>query len=817
MKKSILLSILVFIVSAPQINSQKLIKNSMVTGICYAGNKVKKIYIPPPEKFLQKGGVLKEKATVKVYYSGTPANIVTAVDFAAAVLETILPSDAYMTVAVSTGSLTSDVLANSSTSGLAGGWAIDALDPNAFYPVALAEKIYGESLNDDLSGDIVLTINTDVNWYTGTDGNTPISQYDLVTVVLHELLHGLGLFDSMSGDASTGSWGFSNIPVIYDSFIENQAGNKLIDTLIFINPSVELKNELTGGHLYLNGPLLKDLTSGQRARIYAPSTYDPGSSISHLDEDTTPDSSALMTPFIDKGEAIHNPGKLIMSILGDLGWVNTRFIHEKPADTEEHLSQIAITAAIVSDTTFERNKVGLVWSFDGFSTYDTVYMSSPQLNDTFTVTIPIPYFDANLEYYMFVRDHFLRIYRSPSYVDEFRYSVRIGMDTVKPVMVHTPVEYYFEKVDTITFEAQVADNIGIDTVYAEYLVNEGASGYIGLKAGDNYSYTASLKAGSLSLQGGDSIRYRIIARDKASVPNTKTVPENGYFTIRIEDISSVVSGYSTDFTDASGDFFNIGFEIVKPNNFLNYGLHSEHPYVSPETNDGKLNFSAMLRHPVIFDANGMIISFMELVLVEPGEDGSVYGSEDFYDYVIIEGSKNYGKTWFPLTDGYDSRYIKSWETAYNSSITGNNSTYVGKESMMLKHIIFPKTSSSISGGDTMMVRFRLFSDPFANGWGWAIEDFHIGPLIDRIEKTSYETAVVYPNPGKGLFKIKDLEISGRQVRYEVYSSTGVRIKTDITNGSEELAIDISGQPSGLYFIVVRSATGSKIHKYTLIK
>ena len=35
-------------------------------------------------------------------------------------------------------------------------------------------------------------------------------------------------------------------------------------------------------------------------------------------------------------------------------------------------------------------------------------------------------------------------------------------------------------------------------------------------------------------------------------------------------------------------------------------------------------------------------------------------------------------------------YIPSWESAYNSSIDANgNSTYVGKESMMVKHTIFP--------------------------------------------------------------------------------------------------------------------------------
>ncbi len=814
MKKLFLLSGLIILASAP-LRSQELVKNSLVTGICYAGNKVKKIYIPPPEKFLRKDGS-KTGAAINVYYTATPANYITAVDFAVSILESLLPEDVNIAVMVTAESMTSGVLANSGTGGLAGGWAIDALDPNAWYPVALAEKIYGESINDDLTGDIFLTISTDANWYLGTDGNTPDFQYDLVTVVIHELIHGLGFFDTMSADASTGSWGIVSIPVIYDTFIENLLGNKLIDTLKFENPSVELKNEITSGQLYFNGPLQKNANSGVSVKIYAPSTYDPGSSISHLDENT-PDPNALMTPFIDKGEAIHDPGQLTMSMLGDMGWINTRFVHVNPPDTEEHLSQIEISATIVSDTLYERNKVGLVWSFDEFNTSDTVYMDSPESNDTFTATIPVPFFDTKLEYYMFVRDHFLRMYRSPSYIDEFRYSVRIGMDTIKPVIVHTPVEYYFEKIDTIRFEARAADNIEIDTVYAEYRVNDGISMFAGLTAGENNSYTGAIKAGPLSLQGGDSVLYRIIARDKASVPNIKMVPENGFFSIRIEDISTVVSSYSTDFTDASGDFFNIGFEISKPENFSNYGLHSEHPYESPETDGGKLDFSAMLRHPVKYDANGMIISFVEVALIEPGEEGSIYGTDDFYDYVIIEGSKNYGKTWFPLVDGYDSRYVKSWETAYNSAISGMNSTFEANQSMLLRHIIFPKVSDYISGGDTMMVRFRLFSDPYANGWGWVIEDFHIGPLIDRIEKTNYEPAIVYPNPGKGLLMIRDTEISGRQFRYDVYNSSGARIKTGLADGSEILTIDISDQPSGMYFIVLHRATGNSVLKYTLIK
>jgi len=803
--------------SALQLHSQDLLKNSRITGVCYAGNKVKRIYIPPPKSFFQNEALKGNRGSITVYYTDVPAWGRTVVNYAVSILESLLPPDTKITAMVTAASMTSGVLANSSPGAFADGRDIDALYPDAYYPLALAEKIYGEELNHEMSGDIYININTDVNWYVGTDGNTPITQYDLLTVIIHEFIHGLGFFDSMYADASSGSWGADSRPVVYDTFVENLDGNKLIDTLLFLNPSAELKEQITSGAVYFNGPVLRSYNSGKRVKLYAPPTYDAGSSIAHLDEEATPDIDALMTPFIDKGEAIHNPGQMTMSMLNDLGWINTRIVHENPPDTEEHLPDIDISVSIVSDTTYNRDKVGLVWSFDEFNTCDTVYMTSPLSDDNFSSTVLIPSYETKLEYYMFVEDHFLRMYRFPSYISEYHYDVNIGLDTVKPVITHTPAEYYFDKVDTIRFEAQASDNVGIDTVYIEYKLNDGPGMFTGLKASDETDFSTTINASALSLQGGDSLCYRIIAYDKASVPNMKMIPDEGFYSVNIEDISTVVESYSTDFSDATDDFFNMGFEIAKPYNFSDYGLHTEHPYESPEISGEERNFSAMLRHPVKFDANGMIISFMELVLVEPGEEDSEFGSEDFYDYVVVETSGDYGKTWHSLFNGYDSRYIEAWETAYNSSVDGMNSTYLGKESMMIRRTMFPKPSSYISQGDTILIRFRLFSDPYANGWGWAIEDFHIGPVIDQIENTAFETAVAYPNPGKGLVMIKNPESAGMPYSYDIYNSAGARIMTGLTEGGEILTIDITDQPQGIYFIVLQRNNSRRIIKYALIK
>ena len=819
-KLAFFFSCYLFIISVYQIQAQGLKSNSAVTGVCYAGNKVNKIYIPPPKVFRENKG-FKGGGSIIVYYNGFPEQEKAAMEYAISILKAMLPSDAKLTIKAYWKKITSSgVLGNSRITGFAAGWGINAQKPFVFYPVALAEKIAGKSLNEDEEGDIELVLNSSISWYLGTDGNTPVKKYDLVTVILHEICHGLGFFDSMDtdDDVTVGFYGIGTIPIIYDTFVENLTEKKLTDTLLFDNNSVNLLEEFTGSQLYFNGPLVDRYTLRTRARLYAPATWDPGSSISHLDEVRTLPVNSLMTPYIDLGEAIHDPGKLTFSMLGDLGWVNTRTVHNTPKDTEEHLSEIQISANIKSDTLYNHNKVGLVYSFDKFETSDTLLMNSPASNDSFTSTLTIPSYNIRLDYYMFVEDDFLRLYNSPSLAEKFPYSIYIGIDTVKPEISHIPNEFFFEKIDSIKFEASVTDNLGIDTTYIEYRINNGTSKYFGLSPGNKDLFSKIFNVKSELLGGGDSIQYRIFAIDKAAIPNISILPKSGYYTIDIEVINSVVKSYSTDFTDAFDDFYYSGFEIAKPLNFSSYALHSKHPYQSPEEDNKTLNFSATLRHPVIFDATGMVITFRELVLVEPGEEGSLFGSTDFYDYVILEGTKDFGKNWFILTNGYDSRIISSWETAYNSSIDGQNSTYQGKESMLLKHTIYPRVSDKISSGESLMIRFRLFSDPYANGWGWVIDDLQINPLVDQVEEVTSEPLILYPNPGNGLITIKNSAIkNGKPVRFSVYNSAGICIINNHLINESESGIDISGYPSGFYLIIIYQENGIKTVKYSLIK
>lgn len=832
MKKLVSISI-IFCFILP-LYGQSYVRNTSVTGICYAGKNINRVYIPPPSAFFKKGRAT-GGASITVYYTGFTTQAKNAMDYAVGILESVLPQDTKFSIAATWEKITTaGVLAHSSITAFIGGYSINAREPLSYYPIALAEKIGGNALNDQLLGDISLSVNSSVNWYYGTDGN-PANKYDLVTVILHEICHGLGFFDSYSIQGTTGFYGIGSIPMIYDTFVENSSGNRLTDTLRFLNNSDDLKTILTGNQIYFNGPLLKKYTTAsnyllQKAKLYAPSVFDEGSSISHLDEQlpvingVAQQRDGLMTPFISMGEAIHDPGKYTMSILGDIGWINTRIFHNQTGDTERHLNNILLSAVINSDTTYNHDRVGVVYSHDNFLTSDSLFLSPDYTGNTYTTTLEIPYYNFDLQYYFFAEDVFKRLYRSPSmykdspHLKNSRYHVYIGTDTVKPVIQHTPVSYYLQTADSLKFDATVTDNLGLGSVSVEYSVNNGQPSFINLHRGSTGSYRNGLNAKMLQLKGHDSIKYRFIATDTARIPNIRIKPGTGYFVTGIEEISSTLPSYTTDFSGSSSDFFNIGFQVTKPEGFTKYGLHSKHPYESPEDNNKTINYTSILRHPLKFNESGILINYNELVLIEPGESGSVFGSSSFYDYVIPEGSRDFGKTWFSLTDGYDSRLYDSWESAYNTNIVGNNSVFIGTEAMMKNHTFLCKPSDKIATGDTLLLRFRLFSDPFANGWGWAIEDLKITPLVDAVAKVEAKKINIYPNPGNGLIRISsDLNVSQNKVTCKIFNSSGICVLNNQLSELSGNSLDLSGYPAGIYIILFYTDTGIVSFKYTLVK
>jgi hypothetical protein len=254
-----------------------------------------------------------------------PAGSQAAFEYATNLWGTLLNSSVPIKIDACWASLGEGVLGHSATDSFYRNFT-GAPQANTCYSVAVANAISGADQNgSDPEMHIAYSSSSSFTWYFGTDGNPPMNQYDFVSVVLHEIAHGLNFAGSMRVSSGQGSWGcrdYPNLPVIYDRFTQNGSGQALIDTGLFPNPSAQLAAQLTSNNVYFNGTYANAANGGQRPKLYAPSAWQPGSSYAHLDEIFNGTPNALMTYSLDDGEALHDPGPVTCGIFRDLGWQN---------------------------------------------------------------------------------------------------------------------------------------------------------------------------------------------------------------------------------------------------------------------------------------------------------------------------------------------------------------------------------------------------------------------------------------------------------------------------------------------------------------
>jgi hypothetical protein len=196
--------------------------------------------------------------------------------------------------------------------------------PNTWYVQALANSLFGGDLAPG-SNDIQAQFNSAVGttcpfpnvWYYGLDGNAPANRIDFVTVLLHELGHGLGFLTFV--DLGTGAK-LLNSNDAYMRFLENHATGELYPEMTNAERVAASKST---GNLHWTGPNVVagggGLTAGRHAsghvQMYAPNPQQPGSSVSHYDTALFPDE--MMEPFYTGPS--HDVG-LTLELFADLGW-----------------------------------------------------------------------------------------------------------------------------------------------------------------------------------------------------------------------------------------------------------------------------------------------------------------------------------------------------------------------------------------------------------------------------------------------------------------------------------------------------------------
>jgi hypothetical protein len=164
-------------------------------------------------------------------------------------------------------------------------------------------------------------------FYYGFDHSYSRSTYaaDLLEVVLHELGHGLGFvsFVNKDGTAITDRNGTDHIG-IFDTFVFDETQGRFWSSM---SAAERATSALNDGNLVWNGAnvnnqlgmLTAGVTSGQHVRLYAPATWDDGSSVSHWDDTASP--NLLMEPFATGSTKGYTD--LTTCVLYDIGWTGS--------------------------------------------------------------------------------------------------------------------------------------------------------------------------------------------------------------------------------------------------------------------------------------------------------------------------------------------------------------------------------------------------------------------------------------------------------------------------------------------------------------
>lgn len=386
--------------------------------ICPADPKTYDTFVSPRKAIsnAQARGLSKSKtADIVVDYNGFTPEAQTAFQYAVDIWASLLKSPVTIYVNANFTDLGEGVLGSAGPTSFVTNFH-GAPSDTSFYPIPLAEKLAGYSLNAPGDPDITSNFSSSFNFYFGLDGNPPAGQYDFVSIVLHELGHGLGFTGAVSFNTQNniGSWdlGTTEKPSIYTSYVE--AGNgDLITDLPF--ESLETGEAFISNNLFFNG-LLSASKLGSRPKLFAPTTWNGGSSYSHLDENTYPagNPNSLMSPQFGAGEAIHDPG-VSLDIFADMGWVHTYLIHENENQLTNNISEpFLINLSVTSDITYKLLEPVVVYTTSTFESADTILMADTGDGVNFEASIPNPGNSAVIKYYFSgITDGTSRNYTSP--------------------------------------------------------------------------------------------------------------------------------------------------------------------------------------------------------------------------------------------------------------------------------------------------------------------------------------------------------------------------------------------------------------------
>ncbi|MEL6535176.1 MAG: T9SS type A sorting domain-containing protein [Bacteroidota bacterium] len=283
----------------------------------------------------------------------------------------------------------------------------------------------------------------------------------------------------------------------------------------------------------------------------------------------------------------------------------------------------------------------------------------------------------------------------------------------------------------------------------------------------------------------------------------------GSFQVDMISIKDPVSAFS-DSLDGNPDlnYYRQGFETDSQPAVDGNALHSAHPY-SPNSMS-----QVMLGVPLVLASGASTLEYSDIALVEPGDDFD----ELYYDFVAVEAAK------YPFVDGqpawyrmtrYDARQHADWLSLYDDDTDPTAQDFKTQSIDLLDNTVF-------ASGDTVVVRFALYSDPELEGYGWVIDNIRFN-REDEVLSVNHAEAFdfsVYPNPSRGEVINVSYEVEGKaNVRVELFDQMGRSVKTLLQEsqapGVYQKQFATSGLKPGVYYCQLQIGQDKATHKWVI--
>lgn len=182
--------------------------------------------------------------------------------------------------------------------------------------VAYAQGLYNFLTRTDLAGatltlSVEMNTNATVKW-NYTNSTPAAGEYSWQDVIMHEVGHSMGFFDTLNKDGSF-----------------TQGAPSIFETLSFYNGAAlstydqaTRAQAIISNNVFWNGQFGLGANSGTPIKLFTPNPYQNGSTYSHLDPSQT-GKGGLYFPTLADGTYFPGPTQQEMAIFHDIGWVTS--------------------------------------------------------------------------------------------------------------------------------------------------------------------------------------------------------------------------------------------------------------------------------------------------------------------------------------------------------------------------------------------------------------------------------------------------------------------------------------------------------------